>query len=148
MSLSVDDERKELLWEEREEVFILKLANEAEEKRLQHKVAGKRFKVKHKIFGSLSVLLPIVFTGLTQMEFEYIDTIGFMVSGVFSGICAFFQFAVLMERHLEYSEKYSEYHIAITAELAKPKSSRIACDVYMTRCELLFNGLNRSAPDV
>lgn len=150
--ISEDDPlRKELLWQQREENHILTWVDRAEEKSVRHDQAGKRFKSKHHFFGSLSVLFPIVFSALSQVDLQSelpVTTIGFVVSSLLSATCAFFNFSGLCAQHLEFANRYEEYANQLKTELCKPKSGRIACDVFLARNEMQLNSLNRSAPDL
>ena len=145
-----DPLRKELLWEGREEKHVRSWIDEAVDRSNRHEKAGKSFKRKHKCFGSLSVLVPIVFSAFTQVKHveQIVTTVGFVCSSLLSATCAFFNFSGLCTQHLEFANRYEEYANSLRTEVCKPKANRIACDVFLARNEMQLNSLNRSAPDL
>ena len=151
-SSAPDAERLELLWEKSEESVITKWLDEAETRSVDHGIMGKRKKLFHKVFGSRSVVFPIVFAGLSQLklqlEYPVISTVGFILTGVISALLAFFRFDGLTQKHFEYEAKYYEYALMIRSELCKPRTHRIACDVFLKEAQLKLCTLNHSAPDL
>ena len=69
-----------------------------------------------------------------------------LCSGALSSISQFFDFSSRSQRHLEYEARYSELASEISVELVKPKSRRLACDVYLEHCLNARNRLGAGAP--
>jgi hypothetical protein len=146
---SIDDEgRKELLWESREEDLLLEWCTECKKRSALHDIQGKRNKVRFSIFGIPSVLMPIMLGGVSGVVpcNSLIYSLGFMGSGLFSGVNMFFNFGKKAQLHLDYSSKFSELANDILAELCKPKRHRVACDVYLERVKMSFNALCSQSP--
>ena len=142
--------RDELLWERSEEDLLNVWKKEAMLRRRGHSVTGGRKKRFHKVFGTLSVVVPIIFTGLSQSEINtgWINTLGFCLTGIISGLLAFYGFDGLTERHFEYESKYDDYVQQIESELCKPRKNRVACDVFLKEMQLKLGTLNAGAPDL
>lgn len=147
-----DGVRVELMWERSEETLLRQWLDESLSKSKQHGSTANKKKRYYKVFGSISVILPIIFTGLSQLkldlQYPLIPTIGFICTGVISGLLAFFNFASLYQKHNEYESKYYDYSNMIKSELCKPRHSRIACDVFLKECQLKLSTLHESAPDL
>jgi hypothetical protein len=144
-----DPLRKELLWESREETLLETWCCLAKQKSHDHANAATQYKRLSKMWGITSLLMNILFAGIVQIDLpEYVPTIGFILTGSLAAISTFFEFPATYERHNDYASKYGEFVNSLSVELCKPKSYRIACDVFLARNEMKLNSLNRSAPDL
>jgi hypothetical protein len=133
---SIDDEnRKELLWERREETLLKKWGSDCKNRSIQHDEKGKKNKILFGLFGIPTMLIPIILGGVSSVvpchSLSY--SLGIMGTGLFSGISMFFNFGKKEASHFEYQNKFFELSNEIEAELSKPKRHRIACDVYMEK---------------
>lgn len=150
-SSSNDDPlRKELLWETREESLIEAWCALAIKKSTDHDKAATQFKRLNKIWGLSSLLCNIAFAGLSQLENipDFAPTVGFITTGALVAVCTFFEFGTKYQQHSDYCNKYQEFTNSLKVELCKPKSHRIACDVFLAKNQSRLNSLNRSAPDL
>tara|TARA_R110000823_G_C15786269_1_gene485657 strand:+ start:112 stop:606 length:495 start_codon:yes stop_codon:yes gene_type:complete len=146
---SFDDEnRKELLWERREETLLKKWANDCLNRSLQHDEKGKKNKILFSIFGIPTMLIPIILGGVGSVvpchSLSY--SLGIMGTGLFSGISMFFNFGKKEQLHFEYQNKFFELFNEIEAELSKPKKHRIACDVYLEKIKQTYGNYCSLSP--
>lgn len=136
-----DDNRKELLWEKREEKVLLAWCEDCKDRSLQHDVKGKKNKLKFGLFGVPTMLIPIILGGISSVvpcnSLTY--SLGMMATGMFSGISVFFNFGKKEQEHFEYMNRFFELSNEIEAELSKPKRHRVACDVYMEKIKQEYN---------
>lgn len=150
---SPDRDRSELRWEDREEKLLETWCKDVITLSKAHGRAGRFKKKVHTILGALSVMVPVIFTGLCQIHTEppfsnTIPPVGFVCTGVLSGLLGFLSYEAGKERHFQYEAKYQDFCTRVSAELCKPRKDRVACDVFLKECELQICNLNSSAPDV
>ena len=145
---SLDDEnRRELLWETREETLLLSVQQKCEHAATKHERSGYRKKRLYALFGIPSTILPLITATLTQMgEDTFVSTILMMVCGILTGVNTFFNFGRQRQCQFEFAGKYQELAMEIGVELCKPKKNRLACDVFLDRITNKFNNLNNTAP--
>ena len=143
-----DPNRKELLWEKREEDVVRKWVKEMREQAKKHYKAGKKHKILHEWITIPSILIPVISSGLTPLlqPYPYVSTGLMLTVGVLTGINGFYGFASKKERHLNYEGLYSVLSTEIEKELCKPKKNRIACDVYLESISMKKTQLDLSAP--
>lgn len=146
---SADIPRVELMWrKEIQDLFDVWLQT-CEVRIEAHAKACKINKFRHRFFGVLTILIPTILSGVTQVYSPpLLVTFGFIINGILSGIQTLFNFGGLYTAHNEYSAKYEDFKRAMEAELVKPRKFRIAADVYLKACEMKLNALTRSAPDL
>ncbi len=143
-----DSQRKELLWETREEVVIKKWIEEMKDQSKKHYLAGKKNKKLHEFITLPSIIIPVIASGLTPLlqPYVYVSTGLMLTVGILNGINGFINPAAKKEKHLNYEGLYNELVLDIEKELCKPKSMRIACDVYLEQISLKKANLDLSAP--
>ena len=147
---STDDEnRKELLWEHREEELLNKWMKEMYICSKKQGIKARQTKKIYALVGVPATLLPIVLSGLTSLEIEpLVNSLLMITTGSLIGISTFFNLGKKFAQHFEYEHKYDELARELEKELKKPKKHRIACDVYMEKIYMTYNGLNARAPAV
>ena len=147
---SYDDEtRKELLWEAREEQLLKKWMDEMFICSKKQGIKARHTKKLYALVGVPATLLPIVLSGLTSLEIEpLVNSLLMITTGSLIGISTFFNLGKKFAQHFEYEHKYDELARELEKELKKPKKHRIACDVYMEKIYMTYNGLNARAPAV
>lgn len=148
-SSSEDDPyRQELLWTSRQERLIIDWQQDAEIKSLAHQTKAKFLRSLHRIFGTTSVITPIVFTMVVNLfpTNTYISSSGLMTCSLFSAIIGLFAFNQQSGDNFEASQKYNSLVQDIRSELSKPKRQRVACDMFMCRIELLLQQLSLTSP--
>jgi len=145
-----DENRKELLWEHREEELLTKWKDELYGNSKQHRKSGKKFKKLYAIFGVPATLIPIIMSGLTNQleDYSLTQSLLMITTGTLVGISTFFNLGKRFAQHFEYEHRYDELAREIEKELKKPKRHRLACDVYMEKIYLKYSGLNARAPIV
>ena len=144
-----DPDRHELLWTNRQEELFHTWRELCGERSVRHGVCAKRNKWRHRIISLCMILIPTCLSGITQVYSPpMLITFGFITNGILSGIQALFNFGGLYVLHNEFSAKYEDFKREMDTELIKPKSLRIACDVYLKSCEMELNALTRQAPDL
>ena len=146
---SVDNEnRKELLWETREEDLLKKWMDEMYICSKKQGIKAKHTKKLYALFGVPATLLPIILSGLTSLEIEpLVNSLLMITTGSLIGISTFFNLGKKFAQHFEYEHKYDELARELEKELQKPKRHRIACDLYMEKIYMTYNGLNARAPN-
>ena len=147
---SLDDEnRKELLWEHREEDLLKKWMDEMFICSKKQGIKARQTKKIYALVGVPATLIPIVLSGLTTLEIDpLLNSLLMIVTGTLIGISTFFNLGKKFAQHFEYEHKYDELAKELQKELNKPKRHRIACDVYMEKIYMTYNSLNARAPAV
>ena len=148
---SVDDlNRKELLWEEREEKIFEKWLKNCKIKSVKHEKKAKICKIKYGMCSIPSITIPIIVSGLSSSIScdSTENSILMMVTALFTCINTFFNYGKRQEKHEQYSNKYFELANEIESELSKPKRHRIACDVYLEKIKQKVNNLYATEPNL
>jgi len=147
---SVDDEnRKELLWEHRQEELLNKWMKEMYINSKKQGIKARQVKILYALVGVPATLIPIILSGLTSLEVEpLVSSLLMITTGSLIGISTFFNLGKKFAQHFEYEHKYDELARELEKELKKPKRHRTACDVYMEKIYMTYNGLNARAPAV
>lgn len=147
---SVDDDRKSLLWEKREEDLLMKWSRDIVYRRKKHEIKGRQNKFKYILFSIPTILIPIGLSGIASIvecdSLEY--NLAIMASGLFSGLNMFFNFTKKEQLHNYYATRYFELSTEIEFELSKPKVNRMDCSIYMERIKLQYSNLCQQAPNL
>jgi hypothetical protein len=143
-----DPDRRELLWEQREEILLHKWKNEMHSNAVQHRISGRFYKRLYVIFGLPSVLIPIIIGSLSEplKEFSTTKSLLMILCGLLTGITTFFNLGKRYTDHGHYEHMYTELARSIESELSRPKAFRQPCDVYLEKIRLRFGNLNNQAP--
>lgn len=148
---SMDDaNRKELLWEHREENVINEWRETMISNSKKHNSKAKRMKNIYRVLMIMSIVFPALLSFLNN----FINTIPILVqsmlltSSIVSGLNGFLNLGARTEKHFQYEASYMKLSNEIRKELCKPKRHRIACDVYLQVIMSDMNTLDRSAPDL
>ena len=145
-----DPNRREMLWEAREEDYFKKIIDECNQQGKLHRRKGKLFKKLYMTFGVPTILIPIILSGITE-EIKHrplLNSMLLMSTGIISGISGFFNFGRKYQEHFDFENKYNGLSQEIETELTKPKKNRVAVDIYLERIRLKYSNLNNHAPDV
>lgn len=148
---SQDDlNRKELLWEKREEKIFFKWLENCRIKSKKHDNKSKLCKIKYGVCSIPSITIPIIVSGLSSTIScdSTENSILMMITALFTCINTFFNYGKRQEKHEQYSNKYFELANEIESELSKPKRHRIACDVYMEKIKQKYNNLHATEPNL
>ena len=143
-----DPSRKELLWEKREESVLEEWRLRLEKNSEAHGRMGKVMKKRYTLFTIPAILIPVVTSSLSNILQPYpLATSGAMLfTSIFTGVNGFFNFGSKTEQHFNHEAMYRILANEIQKELCKPKSQRVACDVYMEKIMSKMNELDKSAP--
>jgi hypothetical protein len=143
-----DAERQELLWDGTVEGYVTHIENKCRSKTDQHlKASAFRRKAFHAV-GIPSVILPLV-AAVMQCdpgEYAWVVTTIIVVSGSCSAVNAFMDFGKNAQAHLEYAARFEELSSEIDSMLCRPKSGRVAADVFLERCQNKIAALTLGAP--
>jgi hypothetical protein len=143
-----DADRKELLWDGTEEGYVTNVADKCRSKAERHlSTSASRRKAFH-VVGIPSVILPLIAAVLQcdQGDYAWVVTTIIVLSGSCSAVNAFMNFGKLAQQHLEYAARFEELSSEIDSMLCRPKSGRIAADVFLERCQNKFAALTLGAP--
>ena len=89
-------------------------------------------------------------TGLGNILHDYIYanmTLMILVS-IMTGLNGFLNLGKQTQENFQYEGLYSDLVLNIEQELCKPKSHRVACDVYLERVKCNVSKLDLSAPNL
>ena len=122
---SVDDEnRKELLWEHRQEELLNKWMKEMYINSKKQGIKARQVKILYALVGVPATLIPIILSGLTSLEVEpLVSSLLMITTGSLIGISTFFNLGKKFAQHFEYEHKYDELARELEKELKKPKTS-------------------------
>lgn len=143
-----DPNRRELLWDKREEKIFINWINESKKKVDFHRRKEKYCKVKNACLSIPAILIPIISSGLSgilpcnSME----NSILMMVVGILNCFSTFFDYGRLREKHGIFANRYFSLITEVESELSKPKRDRVACDLYLEKIKQMFNNLHLTEP--
>jgi len=143
-----DINRKELLWENREEIQILKWKEIMILKKNNHNNNGKLNKKLYYIFGIPTIIIPLILgslNGVVELN-EITFTFLMIANSIVAGLNTFMNFSKKSRLHFEFSSKYAEVIVDIDKELSIPKAHRLAADVFIEQIVCKFNSMNNYAP--
>tara|TARA_Y100000992_G_scaffold299430_1_gene266205 strand:- start:110 stop:586 length:477 start_codon:yes stop_codon:yes gene_type:complete len=151
MPLKEDVPREEEPWLDDHEALIHQWKQTSDTLSKKHEDAGYAAKRKHTRFGLPAMLIPMVMAPMTPLfgshwSTLYVESAGFVLSAVASGMVQFFNFAGKSERHFNFSARYADLVTDIEQELAKPRQYRQQVDTFSLRVKMMFDALNRHAP--
>ena len=143
-----DPNRKELLWDKREEVIFYEWVKQSKKKVVYHQNKAKSCKIKNACLSIPAILIPIISSGLSgilpcsSME----NSILMMIVGILNCVDTFFDYGRRREKHEVFSNRYFSLINEVESELSKPKKDRVACDLYLEKIKQMFNNLHLNEP--
>lgn len=144
-----DSQRRELLWNSRQEELIMAWRALSAERCLKHSTKARNYKFMHRLLAAVGIIVPASFSAITQyFPDPWLLAVGFIFTATLNGLQALFKWNTLLLQHNEFAAKYEDFGREIDSELIKPKSFRLACDVFTKVCEMKLNFLTRQAPDI
>tara|TARA_R110002126_G_scaffold72403_4_gene181041 strand:- start:465 stop:950 length:486 start_codon:yes stop_codon:yes gene_type:complete len=151
-SVSKDDYRVEMLWTSKHDKLLLSWSKQMVINSDKHNNKSKIYKKLYIIFGVLTMIFPIIISGLNENVIFDIDSriISFIMIwvGILNGITLFFNFSKMTTLHSESSNKYENLCLDIEAELFKKKIHRIQSDVFLNTIRLKYESLKTIAPSI
>jgi hypothetical protein len=148
-----DTEREEEPWDTSTEDLINRWRESCVSLAASHEQSARKCKRKHVFYGLPSLMIPMVMTPLSaalsdQDWISYVEMSAFMCTGITSAMVQFFNFSGKSERHFSFSARYADLVTDIDQELAKPRSFRQQVDTFSLKVKMMYDALNRSAPDL
>lgn len=111
--------------------------------------AGYHFKRKRVIWGLPGVLIPVVMAPIVVMTAmwegdtcdtvnvsDYLSSVSLLLTGLFGGVFAFFNFGDRTQKHFASSLMYDTIDNEIKSELTRGAKYRIQADVFMTKMNM------------
>lgn len=141
-------DRKELLWESREEELIKGWVETIKKNKMKHRMKGMRYKRFYYALAIPCIITPLILSNVIEFLNQNIESIMMIFIGIITALNTFFNFGKRYSENFEYEGKYDELLYIIETELAKPKTSRIACDVFLERIQNKLIYLSESAPHI
>jgi hypothetical protein len=140
-------------WDETMEALIKAWRDASEGLAAAHNVAGKACKKKHVLYGLPSLMIPMVMAPLSaalkDVEWiSYVEMCAFMGTAATSAMVQFFNFSGKTEKHLAFSARYADLVTDIDQEMAKPRQYRQQVDTFSLKIKMMYDALNRAAPDL
>ena len=147
---SVDCVRTELLCEKREEDLIIRWKNQCVEKSKKHGLKARRKKIHYTPISIPTILIPLIMSALNSILVEYAlaNIILMLLVAILTGISGFLNLGKQTQMNFQFEGLYSDLVLNIDQEMCKPKSARIACDVYLERVKNNVSKLDLSAPNL
>lgn len=149
--------RSEELWGESTEALLRRWRDDCEQKSHEHNSKGRFSKKLAVFYGVPSAVLPaltaplMALTASTITEYDHWihlgETVAVVTSGVCAAVAAMFDYSGKAERHLAFSARYCDLVTDIDHELSKPPMHRQDVDTFGLRVRMIYDGLNRTAPD-
>jgi hypothetical protein len=140
-------------WNSKLEHYVKHMRDVSDTQSHLHEHAGYKFKSKNNWFGLPSILIPLIMAPVSLMleaadsgKLPYVNAVGFMLTGIFTGVYSFFKYGEKMERHFSFSARYSDIVTDIESELIKGRQFRTQADVLIIKIKMGLDNLNNSAP--
>ena len=151
-SESKDDHRIEMLWDGKHEELLNSWKKQMLINAKKHNNKAKIYKKLYIIFGIMSMIFPIIVSGLNENVIFDIDSriISFVMIwiGILNGTILLFNFSKLTTLHSESENKYENLCLDIECELFKKKVDRIASDVFLNTVRLKYENLKTVSPSI
>lgn len=148
-----DISRTEEPWDDKMEDLIKSWRNSSQELSVAHNNIGIACKKKHVVYGLPSLMIPMVMAPLSaalkDYDFiSYLEMSAFMCTAVATAMVQFFNFSGKKEKHFAFSARYADLVTDIDQELAKAISFRQPVDTFSLKVKMMYDALNRAAPDL
>ena len=150
-SSSLDDaDRKELLWESREQVVVERWRKHCKTQSALH---GKKARVVKKRYQALSIpaiLIPVCLSGFSSVldSFPLVSSGAMVLTSVLTGLSSFLNLGKRTADHYNAEALYSDLALSIETEMCKPKCMRQACDVYLEKIRSNISKMDLSSPNL
>ncbi len=147
-------DRKELLWDNRIEHLIKEWSVKSIKKSNVHNSKAKYKKKLYYGFNIPCIVIPFfmsissIFWGECSTEHKMINSIIACIIGSLNGIQTLLNLGSQYQLHFEAESKYRDLHIDIESVLIKHKQDRLPADIFLERCRLLFENIERNSPDI
>lgn len=151
--------RSEELWNESTQALLQRWRDDCATKSDTHHSKGKCARTLSVVWGVPAAVLPALAAPLIMFEpsredsvhldewLHVAETAAVVLGGVCASICSTFDFSGRAERHFSFSARYYDLVTDIDHELAKPPLHRQDVDTFALRARMIYDSLNRSAPE-
>ena len=147
--------RKNEPWVEQTEQLLQRWCDASRIQAEKHDAAGNACKRSHIRWGLPNALIPVIVAPVaavverdTVWWFHYAEAALILATGACGVMTNFFSFAAKAEKHFAFASRYMDLVTDIEAEMAKPREYRQQADTFTLRSQMIFDALNRAAPDV
>jgi uncharacterized membrane protein len=147
MEIVVEEEE----YTDQSEDLLKQWLQQSKDKSQQHNIKGKHYKKKHELFGLPATLLPIIYSPISGLlsqtpGIEIANVTVLILSGVMTGVYAFFDFGRKAELHFRYEALYSDLTTTILVELTKKREIRIRADRFIEMIQSKIDGFSSNEP--
>lgn len=147
--------RKDEPWMQETEDLLQRWCDTSRTQAEKHDLAGHTCKRSHIRWGLTNAMIPVMMTPVAAVVerdtiwwFQYAEAALLLVTGACGVVTHFFGFAAKAEKHFSFASRYMDLVSDIEAELSKPREYRQQVDTFTLRSQMIFDALNRAAPDV
>lgn len=104
-------------------------------------------------YGLPGLMIPTLMAPLSTVLKDsewiaYVETAAFMTTAAASAMVQFFDFSGKAEKHFAFAARYADLVTDIDQELAKPRRFRQQVDTFSLKIKMMYDALNRAAPDL
>lgn len=148
-------------WTAKLSAYIGKLKSDAVEKSDHHDIAGHYFRKMEVRLGIPAIVTPAIFGPVVMLVAaatedrcdtvtiaDYVSTVGFVLTSVFTTIYSFYGFGTRSHQHHSYAAKYSDIITDIESELVKKKEYRTHASVFVTTMKMKYDHLVFGEPTI
>lgn len=144
-----DSDRKELLWEDREEKYVRSIENDCRANSVLLDLTARKKRACFRLWSVPSMLLPLFAASWNEMapsDVQWFSSLLMLISGVCTVINTFFNFGRKSQQFFDYSNKFRELADEISVELCKPKRYRMDCDLVLHTVSMKRNSIASTCP--
>jgi len=148
-----DIKRDEEPWGTSQEELIKQWREFSNSLATAHDNSARACKKKNVLYGLPSLMIPMLMAPLSaalkdRAYISYIEMIAFMTTAVTSAMAQFFDYSGKTQKHFAFSARYADLVTDIDHELSKPAQFRQQVDTFSLKIKMMYDGLNRAAPDL
>lgn len=149
--ISVDSvNRKELLWEHREEVVVERWKNHCMKQSQLHGVKARLIKKQYKCLSIPAILIPVGMSSFSSylLMHPVVTSACLMTVSIFTGLNGFLNLGSRTQSHFNSEGLYADLALGIETEMCRPKRYRLACDVFLERTRSAISKLDLNSPNL
>ncbi len=148
-----DVQRDEEPWDSPQEDLIRQWRDSSNSLSEAHDKGARACKKKNVFYGLPSLMVPMIMAPLSAAlkdneYISYVEMVAFMTTALTSAMVQFFNFSGKTEKHYAFSARYADLVTDIDHELSKPIKFRQQVDTFSLKIKMLYDALNRAAPDL
>ena len=150
-SSSLDDaDRKELLWESREQAVVERWQKHCKTQSVLHGTKARVVKKRYQCLSIPAILIPVCLSGFSSVldDLPLVNSGAMVLTSVLTGLSSFLNLGKRTADHYNAEALYADLSLSIETEMCKPKSMRQACDVYLEKIRSNISKLDLSSPNL